>query len=161
MGGTTLLKEPLACTEGERREFARLVRRGFNGSDKGLNGRIRNANRLAFYYVVGDVLAGIAALKLPGAHYREGVFEKAGLAVTSADYECELGWVFVDAAHRGNRIAESLCRQLLAKEPAAGVFATTRVDNDIMIRILLVLGFERAGKPYSRRNEELVVFLRS
>ncbi len=30
-----------------------------------------------------------------------------------------------------------------------------------MIRILLALGFVRIGKPYSRRNEQLVLFLRS
>jgi hypothetical protein len=41
-----------------------------------------------------------------------------------------------------------------------GVFATTRPDNAAMIGILLALGFERVGAPFShpRRGEELVLF---
>jgi hypothetical protein len=50
-----------------------------------------------------------------------------------------------------------------ARVPASCVFATTRPDNISMIRLLLALGFVRAGKPYphTRRNEELVLFLRA
>ena len=126
MSGTAHFKEPIACTEGERREFARLVRQGFEGSDEGLHGRIRDAKRLAFYYAAGDTLAAVAAIKTPNEEYRDDVFKKADARVRTS------------------------C-----------VFATTRPDNISMIRILLALGFEGAGKPYPRRNEELVLFLRS
>jgi hypothetical protein len=100
--GTVNLKEPFACTERERLEFERLVRQGFDGSDDGLPGRIRDG------------------------------------------------------------IAENLCQLLLARVPESCVFATTRPDNNPMIRVLLALGFARVGKPYphQRRNEELVLFLR-
>jgi len=161
LNGTSRLKEPIACTEGERREFARLVRQGFEGSDEGLDGRIRDAKRLAFYFAAGDILAAVAALKAPNGRYRDDVFKKADAPVSPADYTLELGWVFVVPAHRGNRIAESLCQMLLARVPMSPVFATTRPDNISMIRILHALGFARAGKPYPRRNEELVLFLRS
>ena len=161
MNGATQLKEPTACTEGECRDFARLVRQGFEGSDEGLLDRIEKAHRLAFYYATGDTLAAVAALKAPGERYRGDVFEKAGVAVSPGDYEFELGWVYVVPAHRGKKVAEGLCRQLLACVPASCVFATTRTSNALMIGILLSLGFERVGKPYSRCNEELIVFLRS
>lgn len=156
------LKEPAACNERERREFARLVCQGFDVVDEGagLDGRIRDAHWLALYYAAGGTLAAIAALKAPPERYRDDVFEKANAGVSAADYELELGWVFVAPAQRGNRIAESLCRLLLARVPASPVFATTRPNNDSMIRILLALGFARTGKPYPRRNEELVLFLR-
>ena len=39
-------------------------------------------------------------------------------------------------------------------------FATTRTDNVSMIRILHALDIARVGKPYPRRNEQLVLFLR-
>jgi GNAT superfamily N-acetyltransferase len=159
--GATHVKEPTACNEGECRDFARLVRQGFAGSDESLNDRIQRAHRLAFYYATGDRLAAVAALKAPGERYRGDVFEKADVAVSPNDYEFELGWVYVVPAHRGKQVAEDLCRQLLACVPASHVFATTRTGNALMIRILLSLGFERVGKPYSRRNEELIVFLRS
>ena len=161
MSGTAHLKEPIACTEGERREFARLVRQGFEVAAEGLEDRIRDAKWLAFYYAADDSLGAVAALKAPTERYRDDVFKKADARVSPADYKLELGWVFVVPAHRGNRIAESLCRLLLARVPTSCVLATTRPDNIPMISILLALGFARAGKPYPRRNEELVLFLRS
>jgi len=156
----TYFKEPIACTEGERGEFARLVREGFEGSDEGLPGRIRAAKWLAFHYAAGGTLAAIAGLKVRDERYRDDVFEQARARVTSADYKLELGWVYVVPAHRGKRIAEGLCEQLLAREPASSVFATTRPDNASMMRILHALGFARVGQPFPQRNEELVLFLR-
>lgn len=160
MNDTAHIKEPIACTEDERREFARLVRQGFEGA-QGLDRRIRDAKWLAFYYAAGDTLAAVAALKAPNERYRNDVFKQADTPASPADYQLELGWVFVVAIHRGNRIGEWLCRQLLARVPTSRVFATTRPNNISMIRILLALGFARTGKPYPRRNEELVLFLRS
>ncbi len=161
MNGTTHFKEPITCSEGDRREFARLVRQGFGVVAEGLDGRIRDAKWLAFYYAAGDTLAAVAALKAPSEQYRDDVFKKAGAPVSPADYKLELGWVFVVPAHRGNRIAESLCQLLLARVPTSCGFATTRPNNISMIRILLALGFARVGKPFPRRNEQLVLFLRS
>lgn len=154
-------KEPLACTEGERQEFARLVRQGFDGSDEGLPGRVLGAERLAYCYAPDGTLAAIAALKVPSERYRDYLFEKTDASVSPADYGLELGWVFVVPAHRGGRISEGLCRRLLAGVPESGVFATTRSNNVPMIGILRALGFERVGKPYPRRDEELNLFLRS
>lgn len=161
MNGTAHLKQPIACTEGERREFARLVCQGFDVAAEGLDGRIRDAKWLAFYYATGDTLGAVAAIKAPNERYRDDVFKKADAPVSPSDYKLELGWVFVVPAHRGNRIAESLCQLLLARVPTSCVFATTRTNNISMIRILLALGFARAGRPYPRRYEELVLFLRS
>ncbi len=161
MNVTAHLKEPSACTEEERRAFACLVRQGFDGSDDSLPVRIRDARRLAFYYAARDTLAAIAALKTPNQQYRDDVFKKAEAGVNAVDYQLELGWVFVVPAHRGNRIAESLCQLLMASVPTRCVFATTRTDNSSMTRILLALGFLRVGKPFLRRSEELVLFLRS
>ena len=162
MSITTHLKEPLACTEKERRAFADLVRQGFEGSDANLPNRIRDAKCLAFHYAGGDILAAIAGLKVPDELYRDDVFRKAKAPVDYAAYPLELGWIFVVPAYRGSRIGERLCRQLLERAPEASVFATTRPDNSVMIRVLLALGFARAGNPFShvRRDEELLLFLR-
>ncbi|MFC1575070.1 GNAT family N-acetyltransferase [Gemmatimonadota bacterium] len=161
VNGIAHLKQPLHCTDGERREFARLVREGFHGSDESLPDRIRGASCLGFQYAADDTLAAVAALKLPNERYREEVFAAAEAGASPADFELELGWVFVVPSHRGSRIAESLCRLLMAPVPRARVFATTRPENVSMIRILLALGFVRTGKPFPRRDEELVLFLRS
>jgi hypothetical protein len=160
MTRTAHLKEPSACTAKERREFERLVRQGFDGSDAGLPGRILDARQLAFCHEAGGTLVAMAALKMPDGRYREDVFTKAGAEVSPADYRLELGWVFVTPLHRGNQISEDLCGQLLACVPGSRVLATTRPDNTPMINVLLALGFGRIGKPYPRRNEELALFLR-
>lgn len=159
MNGSTQIQAPSSCTEEERREFARLVRLGFDGSDEELPDRISNAKWLAFYHSPGDTLAAIAGLKAPTETYREDVFKKAAAHVGSAGYELELGWVFVLPVYRGNRVAASLCRLLLASVPTSRVFATTRPSNSSMIRILLALGFRRTGKPYQRRSEALALYL--
>jgi GNAT superfamily N-acetyltransferase len=126
-----------------------------------LEGRIRDAKWLAFYYATDHTLGAVAALRALKERYRRDVFKKADVPVSPADYQLELGWVFVAPAHRGNRIAESLCRRLLARAPEAGVFVTTRTNNIPMIKILLALDFVRAGTPYPRRNEELLLFSRA
>ncbi|HSM16905.1 MAG TPA: GNAT family N-acetyltransferase [Gemmatimonadales bacterium] len=158
---TVQLKEPSACTEGERRAFARLVRQGFATANEAIDSRVRDAKWLGFYYAQGGRLEAVAALKAPTKQYREEVFKKADAPVNPSDYPIELGWVFVVASHRGNRVGESLCRQLVERVPACGVFATTRTDNASMMRVLGALGFTRVGSPYQWRNEELVLFLRS
>jgi ribosomal protein S18 acetylase RimI-like enzyme len=161
--GTTEIKKPIACTEAELREFARLVRDGFQGSDDTLPIRMRAAKLLGFVYSSGGELAAIAGLKAPHIQYRSEVFKKAEAGVSPTPYSLELGWVLVVPTYRGNRVSEDLCRQLLAAVPTSAVFATTRPTNSPMIAILRSLGFSQAGKPYPRpdRCEELALFLRS
>lgn len=163
MNGTTLLKQPAACTEPERRAFERLVRQGFDGSDATLPDRILAASCLAFHHAPDGELVAIAGLKQPGEAYRREVFEKADARLDGADFELELGWVYVVPGHRGKGIARDLCRLLLERERGSHVFATTRPDNAAMIRILLALGFARTGRPYARcerRDEVLALFVR-
>ncbi len=88
------------------------------------------------------------------------MFRQAAARQNAAEYPLELGWVFVAPGYRGEGIAERLCRMLMARVPATGVFATTRPDNAAMMTILEALGFARIGAPYRRGDEELVLFVR-
>ncbi len=117
---------------------------------------------LAFHRAADASLAAIAGLKTPGRRYRHEVFTKAEARASAIAYELELGWVFVAPGRRREGIGDGLCRRLLARVPEVGVFATTRPDNDPMVRILVGLGFRRVGRayPHVRRNEDLVLFLR-
>lgn len=160
MPATTRLKEPADCSEDERQAFARLVRQGFNGSDDTLDDRIRGADRLAFHYTDGGTLAAIAGLKAPSEQYRDDVFTKADAGLAATEYRLELGWIFVLPDHRGKGLGQQLCEQLLERQSAGGVFATTRTDNMHMMRILDALHFTRIGRPYPRRDELLVLFIR-
>jgi len=124
-----------------------------------LDTRIRESKWLAFHYA-GHELVAVAALKAPGERYRVDLFRRADAPADAVEYALELGWVFVVPAHRGKRIAETLCRLLVGRVPTSGLFATTRPTNAAMLRILFALGFARVGKPYPRRDEELVLLLR-
>lgn len=153
------LAAPSACGEELLRSFARLVLQGFPRA-RDLDRRIAAARRLAFHHAAEGALAGVAALKTPGADRRDAIFRKAAALVEPAGYRLDLGWVFVQPAYRGQRIGTGLCRQLMASVPGAGVFATTRTDNRAMQRVLEAQGFRRAGRPYPRRDEELALYLR-
>ena len=126
----------------------------------GLDSRIGAARCLAFHYALLGPLVAIAALKLSDDQYRHDVFKWAGTRESYADYAVELGWVYVEPAYRGSRIATSLCEQLLSINTMDAVFATTRIDNAIMNRVLLTCGFEKVGTPYLYRGEQLRLFLR-
>jgi len=160
LNGSTILRQPNTSTEEQRREFAQLIRQGFETAGAGLDNRICAAKCLAFHYPTRDKLAAIAALKSPNVQYRHDVFSKAGSPESCADYKVELGWVYVEPAYRGNRIATKLCEQLLSRAATDCVFATTRTNNAPMGRILLTFGFANVGTPYIRRGEQLRLYLR-
>ena len=160
MPTTTDCKPPIACTDEELREFARLVRQAFPAAAN-LETRISAAWWLGFHYAPDVTLVAVAALKAPDERRRTLVFDKACTTATIADYRVELGWVFVDPAHRGERIAERLSHALLEHAPEPRVFATTRRNNAPMICTLEALGFTRSGKPFPWRSEEFLLFLRS
>ena len=102
----------------------------------------------------------IAALKSPDDQYRHDVFKWADSPESYAYYAVELGWVYVEPAYRGSRIATRLCKALSSIVTIDAVFATTRVDNTAMNRALLTCGFEKVGTPYPYRGEQLGLYLR-
>ena len=158
---TPYLRRPDECTNGELREFERLVREGFDGSDDSLVSRIGVARCLAYQRALDGRVVAVAGLKRPSKEHTAWVFAEAGAELPPADCGVELGWVYVVPEHQRNRIASKLCRELMKRSPGSCVYATTRPDNVPMIQILLALGFARIGRPFVRRAEELALFVRS
>lgn len=158
--GAIRLREPGECSEAERREFERMVREGFRGSNASLPDRIERAELLAFHYAMNGSLAAIAGLKRPDATQRRDVFERAAVPESPDVYGAELGWVYVTPSHRKRGLARAMCRHLMETQRGLRVFATTRPGNSAMIGILRGLGFARAGVAFRHRDDELVVFLK-
>lgn len=123
LGGSALLRDPIACTEAERRAFGRLVRQGFARA-RALEDRIRNARCLAFYHTAGGDLVAVAAIKSPDESYRRATFADADAPASAQDDLLKLGWVFVMPVHRRSGIAERLCRALVTRVSTCGLFAT-------------------------------------
>lgn len=156
----THIKEPRDCDEDERRGFAQLVRKGFRASLETLAHRVITAECLAFHARPDSPMIAISALKSPSIEYRKDAFQKAGARNDPAKYEQELGWVYVLPDYRGHQIGQQLCSRLVERSPSSSLFATTRVENARMARILDSLDFHRVGQPYQRRNEVLVLYCR-
>lgn len=133
--------------------FARLVRREAQVTPEGLEARIAAAAWLGFAWL-GGTLAGVAALKNPRSSYRSKVFSAAQVTALAQGFPLEFGWAVVVPESRGLGIAKSLLRELLEIRADAGIFATTRADNQPMQRILQCSGFEILGQPFASRRQE-------
>lgn len=156
-----VLKRPSDCEGSELGRFESLVRRGFHGSDDGLQARLRRAALLAYQAGTEGEWVGIAALKRPHPAHVLEVARGTGFDLARTQGELELGWVFVIPSHRRRGVARELCTRLVDRAEGRAVFATTRSDNGAMKEILEALGFLRAGRSFSRRREELVLFVRA
>lgn len=150
---------PEECSPGELAQFVELVRAGGEVANKGLEDRIRGAASLIFL----KNLQAIAALKNPSAAYREKVSRMAAIPLEAADYPYELGWVFVTPSARGLGYSRDLVRAAVEQAHNAGIFATSRENNEPMHRALAKFGFKKVGVPYKsdRGNYNLIVLTRT
>jgi GNAT superfamily N-acetyltransferase len=156
-----VVKSPRACSDLEIGVFIACVRAGGEVSVQGLVERIRGAAALGFAHRDG-LLLGVSALKLPQASYRRRIGSESGTQLRDTQFPYELGWVYVMPDARGKGLSLALSEAVLASSADAGVFATSRTDNNPMHRTLIKLGFQPAGKSFTsgRGKHVLQVFTR-
>lgn len=154
-------KAPAAFSDIEIADFVALVLAGGEVTPRGLEGRVRSAERIAFLRGNGCLL-GVAGLKHPSQSHRSKVAAVSGEPLPSTEFPFELGWIFILPSARGRRLSLPLCRSLIDAAVTQGVFATSRTDNDGMHKTLSKLGFLPAGAAYPspRGNHQLQAFLR-
>jgi ribosomal protein S18 acetylase RimI-like enzyme len=145
------VRRPAECGERALAGFVQLAGRGGPVVPVGLAGRVQSAHWLAFHYE-GGRLAAIAALKAPRTAYRDRVFRQAGVSDLAPRFSAELGWVCTGEAFRRRGIARAVVSRLLEGEPAADVFATARVNNLPMARLLEQFGFVPTGTSFVGRH---------
>jgi hypothetical protein len=144
------VKAPKQCTETELDQFADKVTAGGEVID-GARKRIESAFRLGFIFYDG-VVVGTAAIKKPADTYRTKVFEKAKSKLIPTKFRYELGWIFLDLAHRKKGQMTRLLKELMPVAKENAIFATTRTTNDVMQEMLLQLKFSQDGHEY--RSEQ-------
>jgi RimJ/RimL family protein N-acetyltransferase len=132
-------------------EFRRKVADGGEVNTKPLASLTSNALVLGFARY-GDVLIGVGAIKRPYGQYRDRVFEKAASVLNPSDFDFELGWFYIDPAHRGKRLTSSLVSALLPLLLEAPAYATSRTDNVRMHSSLRSAGFREEGTPYQSKD---------
>lgn len=142
--------------------FKELVRIGGEVNDQTLSSLVSGSLLLAFARR-NETLVAIGAVKRPNDSYRTKIFLKAGVLERMADFEHELGWIYVDPAARGNGLSRKIVDVLLTAPTSGHLYATSRVNNLAMHTTLKHFGFTEAGAPYpSSLNEpQIQLFLRS
>jgi GNAT superfamily N-acetyltransferase len=119
-------------------------------------------NPLLYFYPNSEDIQGIAALKTPHPDYKQRIFQQAGALDQAVLYPFELGWIVSLPAYRGQGIGKKLSA-IVCEENAVNLFATSRIDNFAMIKILQDLGFSQLGHSYSsiRAEYQLSLYVRS
>lgn len=141
-----VVKAPKSCTDAEMDQFSAKVVDGGEVAD-GVRGRVQRAFRLGYIMYEQNVV-GTAALKKPARGYRAKVFKKAESLLDPASYPYELGWIFLDQAHRKKGQMTRLIKELLPASKGAALFATTRASNEVMQEMLSQLKFLQNGVEY-------------
>ncbi len=159
---TIIVKTPIACSQKELGDFCRLAQKGGEVQAEWLSELILQARMLAFLRIDGECV-GVAGLKKPRPNYRCSVFANAKSKRAPEEFCYELGWVYIEPKHRGQRHSLPLVKNVLTHAADGKVYATSRKTQIPMHRSLAKCGFTREGDRWqsSRRNEEdLFLFIR-
>jgi len=117
--------------------------------------KLRSATVLALAKK-GNEIVGVGSVKRMRAGYAAGIAKKSGFDFPPGTLE--VGYVAVDAAHRGSRLSHRLVRELLSHR-SGGLFATT--DNEYMKRTLAAAGFAQRGREWKGRRGQLSLWIKS
>jgi predicted GNAT family N-acyltransferase len=122
----------------------------------------RGAGRAAALLWIADNSGpvAVAALKTPFESYKIRVFSKAGVSARHQEFALELGYVYVEKTHRKQGLGEKLVQAAIALEGHQNIYATTRIDNQSMQRILQRNRFLAIGSTYlsERNGSRLLLF---
>jgi RimJ/RimL family protein N-acetyltransferase len=146
-----LVRPPKAFSNLELEQFVEIVERGGEVAN-GVAGRAKRAFQLGFIACDGKIV-GTAALKRPTESYKQKVFKKAKSELDPAQYEFEIGWIYLEVPHRGKGQMTRLLDALLRQTDLKPLFATTRVSNEIMREMLEQLRFQADGFEYASDSD--------
>lgn len=134
------------CTRDALEDFKRLVRQGGQVNEATLPKLLKTASALAMVQDQAGKIIGTGALKVPNESYRTKVFKNAGVT-GQGRYAFELGWVVVDDAYSGRRMATAIVSKLVSN-CSVPLYATSRTSKKAMHKALVTAGFELAGAAY-------------
>ena len=152
---------PGELSEPELNEFASLVLEGGEVQPNGLEQRIKGAYCPRIIQFEAEVFA-VGAVKRPDESYKRKIFANAKLLEYVDRYEFEIGWFYVCPQHRGKGISNQILNELIESLGSKSVYATSRLNNIAMRRVLLRSKFVSIGQPYpsDRIHENIQLFIR-
>lgn len=131
----------------DQNEIKSLIIKGNEANNNLVEGRL-HTSALTAYFKDNNKIIATSTIKTPEISYITTIFNKALSKLDPLNYIHELGYVFVDLDYRNQKLASTLCSELVWKFKTENLFSTTRTDNLGMQSILNTLGFIPNGNPY-------------
>jgi len=147
MPRTVISRSPRQCTAEERATLVALVVKGGEVKERYAVRGIDHADTLVWVRDESGIY-GIAAIKNPTMGHRDDVFKSAGIAERSSDFALEFGYAFVEESRRGQGDGRDLMIAAMKALGKRAAFATARVANDKITKILGHNDFEVLGHEY-------------
>ena len=145
--------------EGEIQAFVQVASKGEEVEARDI---ARGAERAAALLWIADNSGpvAVAGLKTPLDSYKKRVFSKAGVSAQHQEFVFELGYIYVEKSHRKQGFGEKLVREAIALAGNQNIYATTRINNESMQRILQRNNFSAIGSAYlsERSDTKLLLF---
>jgi hypothetical protein len=133
--------------EKDQVEIKELIIKGNEANASLVENRLYTS-ALTAYFKDGDTIIASTSIKAPEPYYIISIFDKAIAAFNPSRYAFELGYVFVEFPYRNQKLASTMCSELMIKFEKENMFSTTRTDNLGMQSILNTLGFVPSGISY-------------
>lgn len=150
------IKKYSELTEIEIQQILTLIKKGGEVDNEKLPTRFAKSKQIAFFDNEKEIIA-VAAIKKPKQSYIQKISKKSNLILELENYNLEIGYVMVDENFRGQQLASKLCDKLIDLNKDEFIYATTKVQNCSMKKILLKNNFNRIGTQYL--NEKKDAFL--
>lgn len=110
-----------------------------------------------------EKLVACGALKVPDPIYKQRLFvERAKTADPFENIKYELGWIVTDEAYRGRGFCINIIKMLLnykGTETEETFYATSRLDNLSIQKILKCQGFRESGEPFKSKRGDYKLIL--
>jgi GNAT superfamily N-acetyltransferase len=142
-------RAPADLTERELKVCVNIIRQGEAVNIASAQTELPKANAIVLVYC-GDEIAGIGAIKRVRPRYAAAIATKCGSGFPATTLE--LGYVAIDTAHRGRKLAHRLVEALLSRN-ADCLFATTSTPQ--MKTVLEKAGFLKHGNEWRGRSSQL------
>ena len=145
------------CSPEELRNFKKIVIEAKEVKKETFDGLIKK-NPILLFLPNSKEVSGVGALKVPDKIYKEKVFQKSHSTSNPSNFLYELGWIVSLKQNEG--IGKTITGILSGYKKM--IYATVRVDNEIMNHILLKTGFVKNGNSYDsdRGNYKINLFIK-
>lgn len=153
-------KTPIDLTKREFDGIFNLIKKGGEVNEEYIKSGLKRAELIG-YYVDNDKVISVGVVKNPHPVHKSDIFEKSKTILN--EYKFEIGYFSTDELYQGEHLASKIFKKLCNKFKLFNIFATTRVSNIGMKKILENNKFEATGKSFENndKTDYLLLYVKS